>query len=111
MLDAALATWITPRSAREIYDTMQARRVPFAIVATPGDLLESEHLRVRESFDSLDIGDTRVRVPGLPFRMQAAPARLPRRAPEIGQHNGLIFGGRLSLSPTEIAALSATGVI
>jgi len=53
----------------------------------------------------------RVRVDGLPYHLSATDWRMERGAPCLGEHNDLVFGDVLGLSPSEIAELREQGVI
>jgi crotonobetainyl-CoA:carnitine CoA-transferase CaiB-like acyl-CoA transferase len=49
-------------------------------------------------------------VQGLPWRSRGVDHWIRRPAPTLGQHNHEVLGGRLGLSPDDIATLEAMGV-
>ncbi|MGH7893588.1 MAG: CaiB/BaiF CoA transferase family protein [Candidatus Binatia bacterium] len=86
-LQALLQEWCAEQSVYDLYEKAQQKRVPFAPVSTMGDLLASEHLRVRGFFATIDHPVARsVTMPGAPFKMRATPWELRRPAPMLGQH-------------------------
>src|SRR5437867_7514846 len=86
-LEAIVYEWAGRQDAKEVYRTAGAARAPVAFVHSIADLLESEHLREREYFDSIEhpiAGEQTY--PGPPFRMSAVGWK-SGRAPLLGEHN------------------------
>jgi crotonobetainyl-CoA:carnitine CoA-transferase CaiB-like acyl-CoA transferase len=111
-IDDMLLDFFRTRSARDVYAQAQRSGVPFALVATPPDLLGSEHLRVRDYYRTItDPTGGDWRVPGMAFKLSDSPARPRAVAPRLGQHNRMILGERLGLSSLELVALTAAGVV
>ena len=81
-----LQEWASEQSVAEVYAAAQARRIPFAPVSTMSDLLASPHLAARGFFATLDVGGTRVTMPGAPYKLSATPCVLRRSAPRLGEH-------------------------
>jgi crotonobetainyl-CoA:carnitine CoA-transferase CaiB-like acyl-CoA transferase len=52
-----------------------------------------------------------VTVPGRPYVLSETPWSLRRPAPTLGQHNQLIFGGRLGFSNVDLTDMRRTGII
>ena len=66
-LQILMSDWISAWKVQDLYRSAQERRIPFAPVNTMRQLYESEHLRARRFFVSLDQpGVGRVNVPGAP---------------------------------------------
>ena len=102
-LQALLQEWCAEQSVYDLYEKAQAKRVPFAPVSTMGDLLASEHLRVRGFFATIDhpVAGS-ITMPGAPYRLSATPWEIRRPAPTLGQHNQEI------LAPLGIDVAEAT---
>lgn len=110
-LMARFYAWAGAVTKKEAYARAGEFRAPIAPVHTPGDLLESDHLRARDFFRTVGHPHAgAMRYPGPPARMPATPAH-PRRAPLLGEHNADVYGDLLGLTPRDLARLSAGGVI
>jgi crotonobetainyl-CoA:carnitine CoA-transferase CaiB-like acyl-CoA transferase len=101
----AQRTWVSRRSAEEIFHMAQRRGVAWAPVRKPHASLTDEHFRMRGNFTevahpelgrSFTYGTTPWVSPEMPWR--AGP-----RAPLLGEHNAEVFGA-LSPGPREAAA-------
>lgn len=91
----------------------QSYGLVIAEVATPADLLASDHLSARGFWQEVahpELGAT-LTYPGAPFQMAATPWRPERRPPLLGEHNIEIYCGELGLSRRELAALKAAGAV
>jgi formyl-CoA transferase len=109
-LSAQFYLWATGITRREAYARAGAARAPISPVNTVADLLESEHLGERAFFQQVDHPAAGpMRYPGPPARMSATPAEL-RPAPLLGQHTAEVLG-ELGLSPRDVCALAAAGVV
>ncbi len=106
-----LEPWVKEQSVEELYHKAQARRSPFAPVSTMGDLLASEHLRVRGFFAEISHPEAgTLTYPGAPYRFSLTPWTIRRPAPCLGQHNAEVYG-ELGVSPKEMEELQREGVI
>jgi benzylsuccinate CoA-transferase BbsE subunit len=110
---AVLGRFFRQHTKAELSEAAQRRRIILFPVHTARDLLEHPQLTAREFFRTLDhpeLGET-LCYPGAPYRLSATPWDLRRRAPLIGEHNEVIYGGELGLSRAELAVLMAAGAI
>jgi crotonobetainyl-CoA:carnitine CoA-transferase CaiB-like acyl-CoA transferase len=107
-LQVLLQEWCREQSVRELYETAQRQRIPFAPVSTMGDLLASPHLRARGFFATLThpvAGP--VTMPGAPYALSATPWTLRAPAPTLGQHTAEV----LAEIGVETQPLAAAGVV
>jgi crotonobetainyl-CoA:carnitine CoA-transferase CaiB-like acyl-CoA transferase len=112
-LDAEIGAWCAARTSTEIVDALWPAGVPVAVVVHPSAHLAFDQLLHREFFEHVEHpvhGDS-VHIT-YPFRLpgDAGPVHL-RPAPLLGQHNAEIFGDLLGLTPADLDALAAAGVI
>lgn len=99
-LDELLLPWLMEHTAKEIVETAQALRMPFAFVPSVKDLLEDEHLQARRFLQSVEHPEAgELTHAGPPFRMSETPLRI-EPAPLLGEHNEQTFG-ELGYSPEE----------
>ena len=87
-LTPLIEEWLMQHTVQEVFDMAGDARLPFAPVSTMGDLVASEHLRLRGFFATMnDTATGPVLVPGAPYIMPATPWKLRSPAPRLGQHN------------------------
>ena len=120
-LEAIVRAWAAGQSAKGIYRTAGAARVPVAFVHTLGDLLASPQLRARRYFQETDHPKAgRLTYPGPPFRPFAGGESASGgsevqwrqgRSPLLGEHNQEIFCDELGLGRQDLARLRAAGVV
>ncbi|MDP6453582.1 MAG: CoA transferase [SAR202 cluster bacterium] len=90
-----LSQWSRQYSKHDIARWGQDKRIPCFAVNTIADLLENEHLAVREFFLEIDhpVAGT-LKYPGAPYRFSNTPLPLDARpAPLLGEHNQEILEG------------------
>lgn len=104
--------WAKDFTMEELYHKGQAANCPFAMVMSPADVARSPHLKERGFFVEVDHSAAgRVPQAGAPFKMSETPWEIRSPAPLLGEHNELIYGGRLGLTKEDLAALRWARVI
>jgi len=112
LLNALLTEWLVNHTQEELYHEGQAAGVPFAMVYTSKDLVDSAHLKARGFFVEIDHPKTgKVKYPSAPYQFSETPWQVIRPAPLLGEHNEEIFVRRLGHRREELAKLGAAGVI
>jgi crotonobetainyl-CoA:carnitine CoA-transferase CaiB-like acyl-CoA transferase len=90
-----------------------AAGVPAAAVAMPEDRIDHDQVTADwglwPTVHHTLMGD--VRVEGLPVHLSRTDWVIDRGAPCLGEHNAQILGGRLGLTPEELADLAERGVL
>jgi benzylsuccinate CoA-transferase BbsE subunit len=112
-INEIIAGFCARHTVDEVCNEGQRRRMLIFPVFSGKQIVEDEHLRARNWFIPIeheDLGE-RFEYPGPPFRLSATPWRLERRAPQLGEHNREVYVGELGLSPDQLAALKAAGVV
>ena len=108
-----LQRWTLTHNVRELFETAQAMRFPWAPVCRPEDILSSPQLLAREFFCTVDyhgLGRS-LFSPGMPYRFSNSPSCRARRVPLPGEDNKRIYCDELGLSEKEVARLAKLGVI
>ena len=85
---AIFAPMVKDREKTELLRSAQEWRIPFSIVATTEEIMESPQHEARGFFEEADhpvMG--RVTMPGAPFKMMETPWQFRSPAPLLGQHN------------------------
>jgi len=94
--------------AEEIFREGQKRRLAWGYIATPGEVLEMEHLAAREYFPKMQHPDGFMyRMPGAPFRMSKTPWR-QGRAPTLNEHRGAPSAFAKATADKKVAAPAAS---
>lgn len=109
----AFARFFLTRTREELLQEALRRGLLLAPVYTLADLVNSPHLRARRFFVEVEHPDLGVTLlyPGGPFLMHGTPWRFYRPPPRIGQHTREVLCGELGLTPSEVDALRAQGVV
>ena len=112
LLDRHLAEWTRTLPPRAVMERLQSAGIPAAMMMRPDDHESDPHLLSRGVSRELHqpgLGD--VRLEDGPFRSRNIPPIRVSPAPEHGEHTREICAAELGLSPAEIEALLAGGVI
>ena len=111
-LDAIVGAWAAGRAVDDAVDALLAAGVPAASVRDPRTSSRHPQMVARGFFEVVEhpVAGTHP-IPGLPWRARGVDRWIRRPAPTLGQHNHEVLGGRLGLTPDELATLEADGVI
>lgn len=112
-LDAIVQAWTIQRAPSDAMDALQARGVPAAAVQHPQERMDEDaNTLAWDTFPEVEHGEMgRVRVEGMPMKLDKTPARIERGAPLLGQHNDFFYDDILMLDKAEQRELYAAGVI
>ncbi|MFN0074176.1 MAG: CaiB/BaiF CoA transferase family protein [Chloroflexota bacterium] len=111
-VDARVAAWTSSLPISDLRTRLDAAEVPTSPIYSIQDAFEDEHYRERGTLQQINdpvIGP--VMMPAPVPRMSVTPTAVQRPAPGVGEHNEEIYGALLGLSPEQVAALRADGVI
>ncbi|MEO9189153.1 MAG: CoA transferase [Acetobacteraceae bacterium] len=111
-IEAAISLWAAGRTADAAMAALQDAGVAAGASRAPLDLPRDPHLTARGFWREADnpfMG--RHLHAAAPFREGSAPYPLVRPSPTLGQHNADVLGRLLGLGPSDLARLSAAGVI
>jgi hypothetical protein len=98
---------------QELFDGAIARRILLFPVATPRDILHNPQLQARQYFQEVhqaELGTTLTML-GPFVRASAAPLRLRRLPPRIGEHNSEVYTQELGVPHSDLARLREAGVV
>lgn len=114
-LDAMIEAWTKTLSLAELLERLEVNGVPAAEVRDPRTAVSDPHVIARGETVRLahpkfgDVADAYGI--GMPIRFSAASTDYELPAPEMGEHNQLVYGGMLGYSAERIEALKIEGVI
>jgi crotonobetainyl-CoA:carnitine CoA-transferase CaiB-like acyl-CoA transferase len=107
-----VAEKVRQREKMELFQSGVEWRIPFGLVPTTQEILESPQHQARGFFEQTNhpvMGQ--VTMPGAPFKMGGTPWRMENPAPLLGQHNREIYCDRLGYSPEDLIRMRERGVI
>jgi CoA:oxalate CoA-transferase len=110
-VDALLVPWLTQHTRAELFGMARKQRFPLAPSMTVADTLANEHLEARGFFDELLVGETPVKVPGVPSHFTAIEPRRGAIAPKLGEHNAAVLGDELGHSRQTLSQLRRAGIV
>lgn len=100
------------RERMELFLSATQWRIPFALVPTTDEILDSPQHNTRGYFEEVDhpvMG--KVTMPGAPFKMKETPWQLKRPAPLLGEDNEEVYCERLGYAKDDLVRLREQGVI
>ncbi|WP_019451518.1 CoA transferase [Cupriavidus sp. BIS7] len=110
-LDGLIAGWFAAHAYTDIARMLEAHEIPFSKIFSIADIVDDPHFQARQAI---------VRLPDPDLGSIPAPCVVPRFAghaptparsgPDVGEHNGEIYGA-LGLTSDEMAVLREAGVI
>jgi crotonobetainyl-CoA:carnitine CoA-transferase CaiB-like acyl-CoA transferase len=111
-LERVLESFFSTRTKHHLVREGQHRNLIIAEVASPADLVQSEHLRERGFFEIIDVPQFggAVEAPGAPYKSTVMPWK-NGRPPQLGEHNVQVYEGLLGLSRGDLITLRAVGAI
>lgn len=102
--------WFEHRTKAEL-EALAGDRIVLTPIKKIDEVVADPHLRAREMFVPVGLGETEVEVFGSPLKLSATPPRTAGAAPGIGQHNHEVYRDWLGLPAERFQALRAAGVI
>jgi crotonobetainyl-CoA:carnitine CoA-transferase CaiB-like acyl-CoA transferase len=112
-LEVPIGAFFATVTKAEFVQEALARGILGYPVATAADIAAHPQLQAREFWRELPgpAAGSHLRHPGAFARFPGWDAGPRRPAPRVGEHNAEVLGGELGLSPAELDALRAQGVI
>ena len=111
-LEHLMAEWSKDYCAEEVMVMLQDIGVAAGVASTGQDLFEDPQLRHRGHFVPLEHKVISIHHYNAPaYRLSKTPARFPRSAPALGQHNEFVYKELLGYSDEEVTQFLLDGVI
>lgn len=107
-----LKQWTSTQDKHQVMRRLQDAGVPAGAVQNAKDLVEDPHLLARGFMVPVERPVVGKRLfPGVSTRLSRTPGSIRRPPPGLGEHNALVLGGLLGVSPEELEHLAETKVI
>ena len=111
-LEELLGAWISDREFSDVESTLVAAGVPVGGIYRAQDIADDEHFKARQSLIEVEneAGES-VHMPGVIPKLSGTPGEVRWTGPQLGAHNGEVYGDLLGLSQSDIKALIEEGVV
>ncbi len=111
-MEEPIARFFETVTKREFFEAVIEREMLGYPVATVKEIFEDPQLQARGFWQNIEHPESgTLNYPGGFAKFSAAPCKIRRRAPLVGEHNKEIYGGDLQLDNGAIAELKSEGVI
>lgn len=110
-LKGIIAEKLLEQNSKELFQTAVEWGVPFALVPTTREVLDSPQHKERGFFEEVDhpvMG--KVTMPGAPFKMMETPWQLRNPAPLLGEHNEEVYCQRLGHTKDDLVRMREQGI-
>lgn len=114
VLRPAIEGWAGGRTKTDASAALSAAGIAAGPCFTDEEVVRDPHLRARDMLVGMarvDGVEQPVLVPGNPVKISGVPDGPDERVPWLGEHTRPVLEGELGLSPSEIDALYANGVV
>lgn len=115
LLDETIAAYTSTRRLDEVTAMLVAAQVPGGPIYSAADVVADPHFRARGMVVEHDVvvedEVESVPFPGIVPTLARMPGQMRWPGPELGEHTDEVLTGLLHLTPEEIAALRADGVV
>jgi crotonobetainyl-CoA:carnitine CoA-transferase CaiB-like acyl-CoA transferase len=111
-INPRVQAWVRQFKKDELFHKLQAKGVAAAPVNTAEDLAQSTQLQERGFFAEIDhLLTGTLKYPTAAYQLSRTPWRAMQPAPLLGQHNELVYCGRLGFGKNQLTKLREAGVI
>jgi crotonobetainyl-CoA:carnitine CoA-transferase CaiB-like acyl-CoA transferase len=102
--------WFAPHTKAEL-EAMAGDRIALTPIKSMDEVVTDPHLAVRDMFVPVQVGGKSVTLFGSPMHLSATPVKVRGAAPELGQHNQVVYLDWLGIDSQRFEALNADGTI
>jgi crotonobetainyl-CoA:carnitine CoA-transferase CaiB-like acyl-CoA transferase len=107
-----VAEWFAARPFEKAVEELKAHDIPHSPIMSMADIFADPHYRAREMIiDVPTEGIGTLPQPGVVPKLSLTPGRVTHGGAALGRHTDEILSGLLAMTPEEIAALRAEGVV
>ncbi|CAG8706166.1 11928_t:CDS:10, partial [Acaulospora morrowiae] len=113
----AILDWTKKHTSKEVLEKLEKEEIPCAPVYNIKDIVEDEHFRKRDLFETVRVGENMenggwdLKLSAITPKLSATPGGTTWAGPDLGQHNREILMDFLGLGEDEIRELQKNGII
>ena len=112
LLDAMVADWVAQRNQADVIAEFERAEAAVAPIYNVADVFEDPQFEALETLTTVEdptLGP--VRMQNVLFRLSATPGRIKWTGRPIGADNNDVLVNELGLTPDDVAALAAKGIV
>ena len=109
-LDKVLSNWCAGYPLTEAMAILEEHRVPCGPVYNAADMVEDEHFKYRELFETVEINGEPLKIPAIMPKLQGTPGGTEWPGPDVGSHTDEILQS-LGLDEDSISQLKLSGAV
>ncbi len=111
-VDGLVQAWCRDRTVEEVFAVLKKFGVPCSPLPTFDQVANDPHLKEREMIVEVDQPVSgRVKLSGSVYKMSKTPGDRTKRVPDVGEHNGEIYGELLGIDAAALERLREGKVI
>jgi formyl-CoA transferase len=111
-IDDAISAWTLLHASTEAIRLLEAAEVPTGPIYSAAEMVQDSHYRERGVYESVKLpGGEGMKLPTMAPKLDGTPGGLRWIGPPLGAHNVEVYQDWLGLPATELARLTAEGVI
>jgi crotonobetainyl-CoA:carnitine CoA-transferase CaiB-like acyl-CoA transferase len=104
--------WMKQHTVAEVEKAAKAKRLDISIVYSAKEVADLELFAAREFFVEVDHKAAgKIKFPGAPVKFSSTPAKTPRPAPLLGEHNAEIYCQLLGHTADNLVKMKQTGTV
>ena len=111
-LDLILNEWTKDKSSYDVMQSLQGVGIAATPVESSEMIFDDPHYQARELVEFVDQPSTGPQfLPGVSWKMSKTPGEVRWPAPQLGEHNEVIYSNLLGMTDAELAQLEAEDII
>ena len=111
-IDDAICAWTRLHASAEAIRLLEAAEVPTGPIYSAAEMVRDPHYRERGVYENVELpGGEAMKLPTMAPKLDGTPGGLRWIGPPLGAHNVEVYQDWLGLPATELARLTAEGVI
>jgi crotonobetainyl-CoA:carnitine CoA-transferase CaiB-like acyl-CoA transferase len=109
-IEPIIERWFMPRTKAEL-EALAGNHIALTPIKRIDEVVADPHLRAREMFVPVQVGQVEVEVFGSPMKLSLTPPQPIGEAPALGQHNREVYVDWLGIAADRFESLRKSGVI
>ncbi|MEM7694067.1 MAG: CoA transferase [Pseudomonadota bacterium] len=111
-LDGLINDWTKTLPLAELQARLDDNGVPCGLIYTAHDMIEDPHFKAREAIVTVNHPEFGpMKIQNVAPRLSETPGAVRHVGPELGEHNGFVYGELLGLTDETLADFAGRGIV